>query len=159
MTKSIARTLWWATYIAGAILLQKQIPGIDALAPGFLLSLQEKRPWQTLILFFLFCLIQEGAGTLRFGGAPLWYAGQALFFWLGQRFFVADNVFFVSMLAIFLGCFHAVLILLMCEVQEIPVEYATLIHESIIQMLLIPLIWGLAYHHRPRSNYSKNFQA
>lgn len=153
MKKTIVRLLWWGTYIIGALILQQQIPGVDALAPGFLLSLQEKRPWQTAWLFLIFVLIQEGAGTMHFGGALLWYAGQAALFWVGQRFFMAENALFVLMLSVCLGAYHALLILFMCAVQEIPVEYMTLLRESIIQTLLIPLIWGLAYFSRPKSSF------
>lgn len=153
MSSPLFRLIWWAVFITGALLVQQRIPGVDALAPGFLLSLQERRPWQTLWLFLLFSLIQEGTGTMFFGSSLLWYGGQAIFFWIGQRFFVADNVVFVLLLALFLGAYHALLTLFMCAMQEIPVEYTTLIHESIIQTLLIPLIWGLAYFYRPRIKF------
>lgn len=153
MTTTALRLVWWTVFIAGAILLQKQIPGVDLLAPGFLLSLQERRPWQTLWLFLLFSMIQEGTGTMHFGSSLLWYGGQAVFFWAGQRFFVAENVFFVLLLALFLGAYHAVITVFMCAMQEIPVEYTALLHESIIQTLIIPLIWGLAYYYRPGSKF------
>lgn len=145
--------VWWAIFIVGAILLQQLIPGVDALAPGFLLSLQERKPWQTLWLFLLFSLVQEGTGSMHYGGSLLWYGGQALFFWIGQRFFVAENVVFVLLLALFIGAYHAVLTIFMCALQETPVEYMQLLHESLIQTLIIPLIWGLAYYYRPRVKF------
>ena len=156
MTSPVFSLLWWAIFITGAVLLQQQIPGVDALAPGFLLSLQERKPGQTLCLFILFSLIQEGTGSMTFGSSILWYGGQAIFFWIGQRFFVAENVVFVLLLALSLGAYHALLTIFMCAVQEIPVEYQSLLHESIIQALIIPLIWGLAYFYRPRQKF-KNY--
>lgn len=156
MTSGLLRLLWWAAYISVALLVQHLIPGVDALAPGLLISLQERRPWQTLWLFLLFSIMQEGAGTMHFGSSVLWYGGLALFYWVGQRFFVADNIVFVLLLALFLGAYHGLLTLFMCAMQEIPVEHALLLHESIIQTLLIPLLWGLACCFRSRPKF-KNY--
>ncbi|MDL2316411.1 hypothetical protein LJC59_04950, partial [Desulfovibrio sp. OttesenSCG-928-A18] len=149
--KNIIRLLWWATYIVGALILQQQIPGVDALVPGFLLSLQDKKRWQTFWLFLLFVLIQEGAGSIGFGGAILWYGGQIVFFRLSQRLFVADNILFVLMLSASLGAYHCALTLFICAVQKIPVDLFLLIRESIIQAIIIPAIWGVAYLSRPKA--------
>ena len=149
--KSIFRLLWWGMYIAGALIVQQQLPGIDALAPGFLLALQEKKPAQTVWLFVLFVLIQEGAGSLTFGSALLWYGGQIFLFRLSARLFVADNILFVLMLSASLGAFRGVLIWFMCIVQKVPLEYVTILQESIEQALIIPAIWGVAYLSRPKA--------
>ena len=149
--KSILRLLWWGMYIAGALILQQQLPGIDALAPGFLLALQEKKPAQTVWLFILFVLIQEGAGSLTFGSALLWYGGQIFLFRLTARLFVAGNILFVLMLSASLGVFRGVLVWFMCIVQKIPLEYVTILQESIVQALIIPVIWGVAYLSRPKA--------
>lgn len=147
--KTLQRILWWATFIAGALIVQQFIPGVDALMPGFLLSLQEKRFRQTCVLFVLFVLIQEGAGSLSFGSSLLWYGGQVWLFHFCQRFFVDDNILFVLMLSIGLGLYHGLLTWFMCAVQKIPLEFDMLLQGSLIQILLIPLIWGLAYFARP----------
>lgn len=149
--KRFLRLLWWATYIAGALIVQQTIPGVDALVPGFLLSLQEKKTGQSFWLFLLFLLIQEGSGSLGFGGAVLWYGGQVALFRLSQRFFVADNLLFVFMLSASLGVYHGALEWFLCAVQKIPVDYAVLVPESLVQALIIPVIWGLAYFTRPRA--------
>jgi hypothetical protein len=147
--KISTRVLWWATYIAGALIVQQSIPGVDALAPGFLLSLQEKKNWQTFWLFCIFVLIQEGSGSLLFGSAVLWYSGQILLFRMSQRFFVAENAVFVLMLSAALGAYHFLLTWLMCSIQNLPLEFVLLSQESMIQAAIIPLIWGLAYFIRP----------
>jgi hypothetical protein len=154
MKKNLIRLVWWFTYIVGALVLQQQIPGVDALTPGFLLALQEKNPWRTFWLFLVFVLIQEGCGSLHFGSAILWYGGQAAFFRIGERFFVSDNFLFVFMLSLVLGVYHVLLVMFMCAVQGLPVEYVALLRESILQALLIPLVWGVVYISRPRSTYS-----
>lgn len=149
--KFFFRLLWWGTFIIGALVIQQSIPGIDALAPGFLLSLQEKDSRESFWLFPLFVLIQEGAGNISFGGSLLWYGGQVLLFRLSQRFFVAENLLFFCMLSAILGAYHYALDLFMCAVQKLPVDHAALVQESIAQALVIPVIWGIAYLTRPRA--------
>ena len=153
--KTPIRILWWATYIAGALIVQRSIPGVDALAPGFLLSLQEKKHRQSFCLFCIFVLIQEGSGSLSFGSAILWYGGQVLLFHAGQRFFVAENILFVFILSATLGAYHFLLTWLMCSVQDLPLDFVLLIRESMIQAAIIPLIWGLAYFIRPTAAFSR----
>lgn len=152
--RPLLRLFWWAAYILVALILQQQFPGVDALAPGFLLSLQEKKRWQTFWLFLLFVLIQEGTGSLGFGSAPLWYGGQIVLFRLTERLFVAGNPLFVLMLSASLGAFHCLLTWFMCIVQKLPVEYLLLGQESLRQALIIPVIWGFACLLRPRALFS-----
>jgi len=147
------RILWWAAYIAGALIVQQSIPGIDALVPGFLLALQEKKTWQSAWLFCIFVLIQEGTGSLTFGSAALWYGGQVWLFHVSQRFFVADSIPFVFMLSAILGAYHFLLTWLMCSVQTLPLNFALLARESILQAAIIPLIWGLACFIRPKAAF------
>ncbi|MDR1945925.1 MAG: hypothetical protein LBQ51_01995 [Desulfovibrio sp.] len=149
--KSLYRVFWWIMYTAGAVVVQQAVPGVDALMPGFLLALQEKRPRQILVLFIAFTLIQEGAGSLNFGTAVLGYGGAVLFFRMSHGFFVEDNIVFVVMLSACLGLYHGLLTWLMCAVQTVPVDFEQLVRESVIQTLIIPLIWGLAYFVRPKS--------
>ena len=149
--RAALRLVWWAAYITVALILQQQIPGVDALAPGFLISLQDKKPWQTFWLFLLFTLIQEGAGSLGFGSALLWYGGQVVLFRLTERFFVADNIPFVLMLSACLGAYRCLVTWFMCIVQKVPVEYILLVKESLLQALLIPVIWGIACLLRPKA--------
>lgn len=151
--KSAARVLWWATYIAGALIVQQSIPGVDALTPGFLLSLQERRPRQTFWLFVLFVLIQEGMGSLNFGGALLWYGGQVALFHASLRFFVADSLLFVLMLSGSLGLYHCLVVWFMGAVQGAPLDLATVAQESLLQAAIIPIIWGVAFFSRPKGDF------
>ena len=153
--KTSVRILWWAAYIAGALIVQQHIPGVDALVPGFLLALQERKTWQTVWLFCIFVLIQEGAGSLAFGSAVLWYGGQVWLFRVSQHFFIAESIPFVFMLSAILGAYHFLLTWLMCSVQNLPLDFALLVLESIIQAAIIPLIWGLAYCIRPKAAFSR----
>jgi cell shape-determining protein MreD len=148
---AVLSILWWAAYIMAALIVQQQIPGVDALAPGLLLSLQEKRVKQSVWLFLIFVLVQEGSGSLGFGSALIWYGGLVALFRLAERRFLADNALFICMLSSSLGVFHGLVIWFMCMVQKVPVEYIWLIRESVIQAALIPVIWGAACLFRPKT--------
>ncbi len=62
-----------------------------------------------------------------------------------------DNILFVLMISVSLGAYHGVLVWFMSAVQKIPVEYAVILQESILQAVIIPVIWGLAYFTRPKT--------
>lgn len=141
----LLRLLWWTGYVIAALFLQQQFPGLDALTPGFLLALQERRTAQTLWLFLLFTLIQEGAGNLHFGMAMLWYGGQILIFRLNSRLFLTDNILFVTILSASLGGYYGILLWFMCVLQDIPPDYILLLRESVFQALAIPLLWSLTW--------------
>jgi hypothetical protein len=144
-SRFLLRLLWWSGYIVIALFLQQQFPGLDALTPGFLLALQERKIAQIIWLFLLFALIQEGAGSLHFGMAMLWYGGQILIFRLTSRLFVADNFLFVTILAASLGGYYGLLLWFMCVLQDIPLAYGPLLRASFFQSLAIPLLWGLTW--------------
>jgi hypothetical protein len=141
----LLRLLWWTGYVIAAQFLQQQFPGLDALAPGFLLALQERKTAQTLWLFLLFTLIQEGAGNLHFGMAMLWYGGQILIFRLNSRLFLTDNILFVTILSASLGGYHGILLWFMCILQDIPPDYILLLRGSVFQALAVPLLWSLTW--------------
>lgn len=148
--KSLFVICWWGVYIIGAVILQRFLPAVDALAPGFLFALQEKRPWQTFWLFVIFVLIQDGSGSLIFGSAVLWYGGQIALFRMLRSLVVSETVIFVLVLSLCLGVYHGLLTLLMCSVQNIPPHYSMIMRESLVQALVIPLLWGLIRALRPR---------
>ncbi len=142
--------LWWLCYIVCGVCLQLMLPGMDALAPGLLLALQEGRHKLFIQLAAVFLLIQEGAGSLHFGAGLLWYAGLAVLFKFSARLFVADNLLFVAGLSAGLGAWRAAVQLFVCAVQDIPVDHTRLLQESLLQALLIPIVWGVALYLRPK---------
>ncbi len=130
--------------------MQQHVAGIDFLAPGFLIALAMRQKTEAAWLFLIFVLIQEGTGSLTFGTAMLWYGGQTLLFALSSHLFVLNNVLFISLMSLGLGVYRALLLLLMSALQDIPMNYNQIIFESIIQALVIPLVWWLAYLLMPR---------
>ena len=143
--------LWWACYIIIALVVQQHVPGLDALAPGLLLALQQGKRMQLYILFILFTLIQEGTGSLPFGTSVLWYAGHIVLFFLSGKLFVADNLLFVALLAVSLGVYKICLLWLMCVSTNVTFDYILIFRESVVQTISTPVLWGLAYMLRPKA--------
>lgn len=133
--------VWWLFFTICGLFIQGFVPGIDALAPGLVISLQEGRWQQTLWLCLAFVLVQEGTGSLSFGAAPLWYLGVMLLFLLGCRLFMASNFLFVVLLSLALGCLHFLVVLLVSRIESYVYSPEMLIEGSVIQAIAFPVIW------------------
>lgn len=153
---NIGNLLWWAIYILCAVLLQEQVSFFDALAPGFLIALQEKKPGQIFCLFILFCLIQEGTGSLRFGTSLLWFGGQIIFYAINSRFFVTNNIVAVSLLSVWLAMYRGALLWFMIVIQDLTVDYSSILDSCINQAVFFPLVWLLASALRPKVQKNGN---
>lgn len=146
----IVLALYWAVYIVAGIIIQQQVPGTDALVPGFLIALQSGRKKILFWLFILFVLIQEGGGSLHFGSSLLWYGGQIAIYYIAS-YFVSTNSFFATlMLAGLFSAYGALVKIFICAIQDIPVNYQYLLETSLIQAAIIPIIWLLAFGLRKR---------
>ena len=137
----ILNILWWLFFIISALFIQVFVPGIDALAPGLLISLQERRWQQSFWLAIIFMLIQEGTGSLSFGAAPLWYLAVTFLFLIGCRLFSGNNAFFVVLLSLALGCTHFLIVLLVTQIGAYTQSYEMLMFDSLAQAISFPLVW------------------
>ncbi len=143
--------LWWFGYLIVGLWLQLKLPGLDALLPGFLVALQEKR-WQQTTWFLLVCLlIQEGTGTLSFGSSVLWYGGVILLFHIGVWFFVTNSLFFIVLLSGGIGVLYAVLQYALGSLQNMTLPLERIIEQAFAQAMLIPPLWGIAYLTRKKA--------
>ena len=71
---------WWLCFMAGAIVLQAAVPGLDVLTVGLIIMLQERDYKNMLWLLPLFILLQEGMGTRPCGAVIVWYAAVVMRF-------------------------------------------------------------------------------
>ncbi|MEF2144639.1 MAG: hypothetical protein V3573_04270 [Desulfovibrionaceae bacterium] len=134
--------VWWGIYGITAIWLQALFPGLDFLAPGLVVSLQEGRWWPGgALLFACVILLQEGMGNLPFGYAPAWYGGLALAFHLGRRLFDPRSVTLMVLLGLFLGGFHFLLINTLMHLEGMSVQTGRVLGEAGAQALAFPLLW------------------
>ncbi len=148
--------LWWIGFTCAAVWLQTLLPGVDFLAAGFILSLQEERPTVSVWLAMAWLFIQEGSGSLAFGTGILWYGFLAAVFYFGHWFFEAKNFVFMIILGVCLGCMHFVLTHTMAILQDWYIVSDRIVVESLLQATLFPMEWGLVYimyHHVPRHEY------
>lgn len=135
---------WWLLYAFAAISFQAVLPGLDLLLPGFIVALQERRWFQLFCVGMSFMLIQEGMGSMAFGGTLLWYGTAAIAYYAGCGLFQGGSLLFVFLLSTLLSCAHYVIFSLLATLQDIPWEPDHLLDECFVQMLLTPLLWWAA---------------
>ena len=66
-----ARIAFWALFTLCGLWLQNIVPGVDFLAPGLILAMQEEKWTVPLWLGVLWLFLQEGTGSLPFGATLL----------------------------------------------------------------------------------------
>ena len=139
------RAAFWIVFTLGGLWLQSFMPGVDFLAPGLILSLQEEKNRTTLILGLIWLMIQEGTGSLAFGTVVLWYGMLTALFFFGHWLFEAKNFLFVIILGVCLGVLHFGLMNIMTQLQDWRVPEGRVLLEAVVQAVVFPLEWGLLY--------------
>lgn len=147
---NISNLLWWAFFIITGVWVQQALSGLDVLVAGLLVSLQERRFYQTSWLLVVLLLVQEGTGTLSFGSTALWYGALLLFFHIGRWLFEAENMLFVVLLSLGLGACHFLFTIMMASLQQLDIPRDRLLLESIWQACIIPPAWWLTHFVRRR---------
>ena len=148
------RVVFWVAFTLLGLWLQSLMPGVDFLAPGLILSLQEDKPKATAVLAVVWLLLQEGTGSLAFGTVVLWYGVLTGLFFFGHWLFEARNFVFVLLLGGCLGVLHFGLMHVMAQLQDWQVPPGRVLMESLVQAVVFPIQWGLLYviyNHLPRN--------
>lgn len=140
----VGNVAWWTAFFAVGICVQRVMPGTDILVAGLLVALQERRGWQIFWIALLLIILQEGMGTLEFGASLLWYPLTVCLFFIGRWLFETRNVLFVLLLSVGIGAAHLGVVLLISRLQYIAVDLPVLLDESLVQALLIPVVWKVA---------------
>ena len=146
---------WWLFFMAAAIGLQALTPGLDALAVGIIILLQERDYKNMLWLLPLFVLLQEGMGTRVFGGVIVWYAAIIVLFKLGRWLFEVENFIFMFLLSSCLGAAYYGVAWLMAPLQDIPFNVQDTLDKSLIQALFLPFAWRLLIATRHWTMYDE----
>ena len=95
---------WWLCYAFIGVALQALLPGLDFLLPASFWRFRSgifRRFWPWARFFVL---LQEGMGSMAFGGTLLWYALAAIVFHVGCGLLQGTGFLFV---ALFAYCFPA----------------------------------------------------
>ncbi|MEA4855906.1 MAG: hypothetical protein AAGU21_21305 [Solidesulfovibrio sp.] len=152
-----ARVVFWTFFTLAGLWLESLFPGVDFLAPGLILAMQEEKWTVPVWLGLIWLFLQEGTGSLAFGSGILWYGTLAGLYFLGHWLFEARNFLFVFILGVSLGAMHFLLIAVMLLLQDRSVPLERLLTESAWQALIFPVEWGLVYlihHHLPDSAHA-----
>lgn len=148
-TQTPLALLWWGGYTIIAVWAQMLIPGVDFLAPGLVLAMQERPVSRVVVLGILWTLLQEGIGGLSFGYGVAWYGLLAIMFVLGRWMFESRSVMFMYLLGVFLGILHPLLTLGLLSLESMQTAPDRLIVEGAIQAAVFPVVWWFAQHFFP----------
>ena len=140
-----ANIVFWSLVTLLGVWLQNLVPGVDFLAPGLILAMQEEKWTVPVWLGLVWLFLQEGTGSLAFGTGLLWYGLLAGLFFFGHWLFEARNFLFMFILGLCLGTMHFVLINLMAVLQDWSIPLQRLAMESVLQTLIFPVEWGIIY--------------
>lgn len=154
---NIPAILFWSLFTVAGIWLQGAIPGVDFLAPGLVLCLQEEKWTVSAWLGLAWLFIQEGTGSLAFGTGLLWYGALVGLYYFGHWLFEAKNFLFMFILGISLGVLHLVLSHVMAVLQDWTLPADRVLVEGLLQALIFPVEWGLIYliyNHLPENSHA-----
>jgi predicted DNA repair protein MutK len=133
--------LWWGAYTIIGVWVQKVVPGVDILAPGIILSMQEEAGHRTLWLAIIWILLLEGIGSLPFGYGVAWYGLLVLFYSVGRWLFEARSLLFMALLGVGLGVLHPILIYSLSSLGDLIVPVQPTILEGLLQAVTFPVVW------------------
>jgi hypothetical protein len=117
---------------------------VDFLLVGFLVTLQERRYADLIWVLPLLILLQEGMGTREFGVVLLWYVVVAAVFFLGRWLFDIENFLYAFLLSMCLTVCYFAVVFLMSPLYAASVNTGSVLDESVLLALLLPLGWKLA---------------
>ncbi len=148
-----ANITWWLSFIIIGLIIQMYVPGIDILVVGFIILLQDRDLVQLLWVAPYLILLQEGMGSLDFGGAILWYACIAFVYFIGYFLFENSTFLFMIVIGMGVGLSNVAFTWIIAALQFHEVDTELLLHESLIQFFIVPILWKLATITRSRICY------
>lgn len=148
---SLTSIFWWAGYTILSVWLQRFVPGVDFLAPGIIICMQEQGGWRTLWLAIVWILLMEGMGNLPFGYGIAWYGLLVIFYFVGRWLFEARSFLFMCLLGIGLGGLHPVLSYSLARLASMSVNWDMVVMEGVVQAVTFPIVWLVVDYLLPRS--------
>lgn len=134
---------WWLCFIILSVCVQALAPGLDILAVGLIILLQEDDYKGMLWLLPLFILLQEGMGTRHFGASLIWYAAIIALFKLGRWIFDSRKFLFIFLLSACMGAAYFALAWLLAPLQNLVFNMDDTLEKSIAQAIFIPFAWRM----------------
>ncbi len=128
-----------------AVWVQALLPGMGALVPGFVLLLQYSRFHPLIWTVLAWTLLQEGAGSLAFGGMFLVCAGIWAVFLAGNNLFEKDNIFFVGGVLFFAVLWKEVVLWIMTGLQDISLSCGLFSSLNLLQQMAVYFFLYILY--------------
>lgn len=147
---SIITIFWWAIYTILGVWAQRVVPGVDFLAPGIVLSMQEQPGHRTLWLAVIWIFLLEGVGSLPFGYGVAWYGLLVVFYIVGRWLFEARSILFMCLLGAGLGVLHPLLSYSLAQLANLTIPLKTAMLEGVVQAVTFPAVWLAADHFFPK---------
>lgn len=141
---SLLALAWWGAYTVIGIWTQKVLPGVDFLAPGIILSMQEQAGHRTFWLAVVWILLLEGMGNLPFGYGVAWYGLLVTFYFVGRWLFEARSILFMCLLGIGLGVLHPTLTYCLARLGNLTISMDQAIAAGMMQAVAFPVVWLVA---------------
>ncbi len=155
---ALAVWLFWPLFVVLAVWMQLVFPGMDFLAAGIVLCMQQERPGKVLLLTLVCVVIQEGAGPLAFGASALRYGTLVVFFLLGRKLFEAGSPAFILLVAGFFSVAHYLSLKTMAGLQSLVVLDQRIFVDSVllffvflVEWLVLSRIYRMIVPHASRS--------
>ncbi len=145
-----SNALWWFFFILCSIIAQKYFSGLDFLIIGFIILLQEEDLKQILFLAPLLFFIQESISTFAFGSTLLWYFSAFALLIIGKLLFEVENFLFMFLYSSALSFVRIGIFAFMASLEEISYNSVTVADSSVLQALVMPLVWSLLIFTRPK---------
>lgn len=145
----ILNVIWWLVFIFCAVTAQSIFVGFDFLIIGFVILLQEADIKQFSILAPIFLLIHEGMSTFPFGSIMLWYISAFGVMVLSNWLFETKNFLFMFLFSSILSFLYIGVYVLMSQLQGVEYFIPELMDNSVIQALIMPILWWLILLIRP----------
>jgi hypothetical protein len=155
---SVTEFLWWSLYTLFAVWLQGIFSGVDCFGPALVLCLQAQRIRNLVFLLPVWVLLQEGAGSLPFGSALLYYMGLVYFVILVRAYISITSPLYILILSLFSGVWHLSVIHIITSLEDIHIAIQPLLLQSIRIVIVFPILWALVsliYYFRIAPKYAR----
>jgi len=149
-SRNLSAILWWSAYTVLGVWGQRFVPGVDFLAPGLVLSMQEQGGVRTAWLALIWVLLLEGMGNLPFGYGLAWYGLLAVLYMMGRWLFEARSILFMCLLGAGLGVLHPLLVYFLSSLGNLVVPLEPTMVEGALQAVIFPVVWLAADKFFPK---------
>lgn len=140
---------WWVCFLVTGIVVQLAVPGLDALIVGIMVAAR-RGDFKTLVwLVPVVVILQEGMGSLFFGGSALTVGCFFLLYRVGRAMAFASDFALYLFVCAGMGAVHSFCAWFFPRLQDIPVVNEVVVADGVRQTVFLLLTWALLVRLRP----------